>query len=444
MAVASFLGVAGLAHGQEAPLLRSSLDGDQAATAEEAATTGEEAAPPVTTALAVPAEEEQPVIRKKAAKAEDPYAAPGISAGAFRLYPTLEMGAVYTSNVSRSAAGAGSDVGFRIKPGLRFESDWVRHSLTGTASGEVVRYLDNSDLSSLNGSVESALRLDIRRTTKADITLRYTLTETGTEDSEVPATAIGNRRDHLFAASSALSHDLGPVEARVTAGLNRQIYEDVELSGGGMEDNGDRDYWEPVLALRGTYKYGARVTPFVEATYTPRIHDERKDRNGEKRDSQGLTVAAGVSFVESPVWSGELAVNWLVRDYDDDALATNSAVGLSGNLTWRPTDLTSIVLSTSTALNETATAGSSGTKSWTGGVTVTHALRDNLDLIAGAGLTAEKADSGTSLTSTAKLGLDWQVNPYLSWALTYDGTWFETDGDDWNEQRLTAGIVLRR
>ena len=376
----------------------------------------------------------------------DPYAATGVGLGGLTLYPSLETGTVYTSNVANTPANPKQDVGIYLKPSLRFASDWVRHSWEGHASGDIIAYLENHDLDSVQADAGSTFRLDIRHTTYAEFGTSYVLDQTGAASSEVPDTATGNRTDHTLAANIALFQDFGPLQGRVKAGMERQIYEDVALSGGGTEHNSDRNNYSPTLALRLSYTEPPALKPFVELVYAPRFHDEKFDRNGLRRDSQGMTAAVGVTLDRSPLWSGEMALVYSLRDYEDSTLAAIDAVGINGNLTWSPTDLTSVVLNLATTLNESASPTSSGTRTWSGQIDISHELRDNVTLLGGAGLELDKVSGGTDRTIASKLGVEWQLNPNLAWTAGYDGTWFRsaTSGGNYDEQRLSTGIVLRR
>ena len=333
----------------------------------------------------------------------DPYAAPGMKLGGMTLYPELETATVYTSNVGSSASDAKSDVGLSLRPSLRFESDWVRHSWTGQASGDFTAYLENDDFDSSQIDAASKFRLDIRHTTRAEFDASYALGQESSADSEVPDTAIGNRTDHALAANAAIIHDFGGLEGRAKLGIERQIFEDVDLSGGGTEDNSDRNNYTPSLALRLSYTDPPALKPFVELAYAPRFHDEKFDRNGLRRDSQGMTAAVGVTLDQGPLWLGEMALVYAMRDYEDSALDTIDAIGINGNLTWSPTDLTSVVMTLATSLDESSSATSSGTKTWSGRIDVAHELRENVTLLGGFGVEFEKFSGGTDTTFASNL-----------------------------------------
>jgi hypothetical protein len=436
--VAGFYGATATAHGETAGLLRPTIaEGDALADpVEEFA---------VIPSLTIAPEEEQ-VPLKTIRPITDPYAAPGMKLGGITLYPELEVGPIYNSNVASSATDARSDVGLSVIPSLRFQSDWVRHSWRGQATGDFVAHLQNDDFNSMQADAGSTFRLDIRNTTRAEFNASYALDQESSADSEVPDTAIGNRTDHVLMANAAIIHDFGGLEGRAKAGIERQIFEDVKLSGGGTEDNSDRNSYTPFLALRLSYTDPPALKPFVELAYAPRFHDEKFDRNGLRRDSQGIIASVGVTFDQGPFWLGEMALVYAMRDYEDSALATNDVFGINGNLTWSPTDLTTVVMTLATGLNESASATSSGTKTWSGRIDVARELRENVIVLGGFGVEFEKFSGGTDVTLSPNLGIEWQLNPNLAWTAGYDGTWFEAadSGGNYNEQRLMTGLVLRR
>jgi hypothetical protein len=391
-------------------------------------------------------DDDPPVPRRARKKTENPYAAQGVRTGAFLLYPSIEIGSIVTTNVRKATSRPKADVGLRLRPTLRFESDWSRHSLSGSASFEGEQFLDNSDIKSRNGNAQAALRLDIRRTTKADIDWSYSATSTGLESNELPLTATGSRLDQSFSAAAAITHDFGGVEGRLRLGLSRSLYGDVDLTGGGTEDNSDRDYTQASLSARVGLKTGGILQPYVDAAYEPRLHDKKIDRNGLRRDSQGLRFATGLAVTDDPIWSGDVAATLELRDYSDDSLETVLAPGVAANLTWRPTDLTRFEFNANTSLAEAASAGVSATQNWTFGVKATHSLRENLELVSGLRGEFEKTNSDTDVTTIGNVGVNWTINPFVVLSAGYEGTFFNsaTPGNDYQDHRLLTSIILRR
>jgi hypothetical protein len=66
--------------------------------------------------------------------AGDPYAAFGIRAGSFLLFPSLDLSTAYSTNPER-VTGSPASPYFVAAPGLQVRSDWERHSLTADITG---------------------------------------------------------------------------------------------------------------------------------------------------------------------------------------------------------------------------------------------------------------------------------------------------------------------
>jgi hypothetical protein len=430
------MGTAPFVHAQEADDLR--LETVDTADAEDVPVATAKPPTPV-----VDIQLPKPKRRKPVAEA---YAAQGIGSGVFRFYPTLEIGTVVSSNAARTSSNANSDVALRLRPGLSFASNWSRHSWTGAATADFLRYKDSKSSSTSTASAQTALRLDVYHDTRANLAASYFRNAIASGTGEVPLSALGSRVDQTIAASAGIEHDIGPLTTQVRLGIDRNTYGDVDLVGGGSEDNADRNYTEVSALLRGSFNRGAILSPYAEVAFEPRFHDKSTDRNGVKRNSQGLRLGVGVTIDDGPVWTGDIGATLLLRRYADASLGKVVVPGISARVTWRPTDLTRFEFNTGASIAETVVAGSSANRSWNGGVDIVHALRENVDLTAGIGLTAEKDSTGTDWTTSTRLGASWLVNPYMTLTAGYQGTFFNsaTAGNDYQEHRILSSIILKR
>ncbi len=403
------------------------------------------AAVPVQPIVMPPLPEDEPprrIVRRRT----DPYQNHSFDDGAFQLRPSLEIGAVASNNVNLSATGQRSDIGLHLKPTLAFQSEWSRHDWHGSVSADLVHYLSNAAADSATGSAETALRLDIRHTTYADFAATASVTSTSAGSQEVPTSATGSRQDWNVGTSAGISHDFGPLQSQLKLGVIRQAYGNVALSGGGTENNADRNYIEPSVALRNTWGApAALLKPYVELTYNPRLHDQAVDRNGQRRNSQGFGASVGMALNDGPIWTGDVSANFIARSYDDPALRTAMALGLNGSLTWSPTPLWNIVASSGVGLAESELANVSATPSWTIGLNASYQMRDNVTLRSGGNATLSNNVSGVDTTWVASAGAEWQLNPYLSLSGTLQSTWFNAAvaSGNYTEQRATVGVVLR-
>lgn len=401
--------------------------------------------PPPQLTVGPPPEEEPPLRRRRAD--EEPFAPLGLRTGGIVLYPTLELGGVVTDNVRETKRDRKSDIGLRVAPSLRVESDWVRHALRLAVNGDFTFYDKYSDFDRTNLDAEASLRLDVRRSTSLDLAANYSLTQTSSSDIEVPNNAVGQRQDQQIGVLAALRHRFNRLEATITSGAQWLFYGDVDLTGGGVEDNSDRDYVEPRAGLRLAYDMSAAFTPFIEGVYAPRIHRDKVDRNGLRRDSEGGYARAGVVLNLSEIWSGEAALRVDTRDYEDSSLKAETLVGFDANVSWRPTQLTTVTFSGKTGLEESSLPGVSAVRSYEAGIDVTHSLRENITLSAGTGFAFAdypgKADD--EWEANANLALSYILRRNIELVLGYEFTHLESKAPDegYTENRVTAGVRFR-
>ncbi len=405
-------------------------------TLAEDGTSMDEPLPPkpiVTSLEASPVIAEDPPPPRRKAQADDPYAPAGIGSPVLRLYPSITAGVVYSNNANGSARNPQAATGLRLKPNLRLESDWVRHALAGGIDGDLTFYTGRGDLDTGTLDVFQRLRLDVRRHTTAEFEARYFLDEQNGSDPT----------EQTLSGSAALTQDFGPMAAKLTGGLQQKYYADMKQPNGATADNGDRDYTEPSAAIRTTYNEYGSLRPFLEAAVAPRIHNRSRDRFGINRDSLGLGLTAGLQVDRGPIWSGDLGLTYLHRNYQAERLGSADALGLVGNLAWSPTELTKFVMAAGTSLDEAPSANTGARPTWTASLDGTYAIRDNVDLFSGASVEIE---DGGDTTYGANLGLSWKFNPVLAWTAGYDLKWLDsgTPGGDYVEHRITTGLTISR
>ena len=421
-------------HAQEALPLRATLD-DTVVT---------ENAPPAVSAFPP----DDPVVTpKRKPPVTNPYAPTGISDGAFTIFPSLEIDTEIHRNVRQSSTASQFDVALRLKPSVSFASNWSRHSLSGNVSAEWLRHGMADDLNSVTGSANVDLRLDIHHDLQADLKASYAVTQTGLGTSQLPASAATPRTDQSANFSASLARDLGGLVVTSTAALTRNTYGDVRLVGGGTQTNSDLNYYEPSLSLRGSLGgKGSRLLPFAEVRYAPRFHDTAVDRNGVARNSQGGGIAVGVTLDDGPFWTGEMAATADYRHYAAASLGDAFALGFVGNLTWLPTPLDKATLTTSLSQDETSTAGQAVSTNWAADLEVSHALRDNFRLLAGAGLGLTSELNGMDKSANIHAGFQYDMNPYLATRLTAQQTSSVNAAgtSGYSDQSLIASIILRR
>lgn len=379
---------------------------------------------------------------------DDEYQPLGISAGGLFMFPSVETGLRITDNVAQAPQGRRDDIGYFVAPSMRIESDWVRHSVSIDASSRHVFYFDNPSEDATNVDVRLRSRVDVRRSTDVQFSAGYNLEQEGRGSIDVPGAAAEPPNEHRFDGAATLTRRFNRLEASAGVSGEYNLFEDVDLVGGGSQNNSDRNYAEIEGQLRLGYNISPKVQPFVAASYSVRHHDQEFDDNGLARDSDGFAVQAGVRLEASAALSGEVAIGYVRREFDDAALSAIDGVTVDATVTWQPTTLTTIEFSASTNVNETSAGTLSGAIERSFAASLSHALRRNLTVAARAAFSIEDFTGGSLQEETllVSAGLTYQFNRTLALmaGYTYEDFNSSTAGSDYFENRFVIGVLLQR
>src|SRR5262245_279471 len=317
-------------------------------------------------------------LRRRVERDLEAFPALGIKNGPILYFPSLAVEGVVTDNVRNAHTDRIADIGLKIAPGLTVESDWIRHAFRLSGSAERIFYADESAYDPTAADAEASFRLDLGGGTRFELEADYDLSEAGSGSDEVPQSAVGLRQDQAFGGSATVTHDVGRIAAAAEAAALAFVYSDVELADGGTEDNSDRNYVEPRASVKAGYGLDPGFRPYLRLEYAPRFHEQAVDRNDERRDSQGGAAYLGLSLDDRPLWSGDLALRYELRFYDDPDLDPASIVGLEGNLTWRPSATTTVALTAGSGLSETSFPGQGATPTEAVTLGLTQLFRNDL------------------------------------------------------------------
>jgi hypothetical protein len=164
---------------------------------------------------------------------------------------------------------------------------------------------------------------------------------------------------------------------QLSAGLtaDRTVYQASKLTDGTSSSNDDRNYNQFGGLGRVSYDLIPGLKPFGEIDGNVRSHDLLTDRNGYQRNSSGGSVRAGTSFEFSRILTGELAIGWAARSYEDPRLLPLQGLLTSASLVWVATPLTTAKFFATTSIDETTVPGVSGVLTNTYTVEVDHDFR---------------------------------------------------------------------
>jgi hypothetical protein len=336
--------------------------------------------PPLAPAIETPS-------RRKRVLEEDPFAPTGIRAGAFTFYPALELTGGHDSNPPHGSAAKGSWLAI-VTPELKVRSDWERHQLNADIKGSYLAYSEkfgfNAD-GSPTGTPDSLDRptLDARVTGRLEVNSRGRFDMEGrlligTDAPGSPNIVAGLTRLPItttVGATAGYTQTFNRFELTAKGTVDRGVWQASSFTDGETAGNEDRNYDQFGGAFRAAYDLKPGIKPFVEVGVDTRVHDLKFDRNGEQRDSNGEYAKVGTTFEITRKLTGEVAVGYLTRQYEDPSLNGIGGLTFDASLVYSMTPLTTVTATAKSSVNEVIVAGVSGNLSRDLGLQIDHALR---------------------------------------------------------------------
>jgi hypothetical protein len=306
----------------------------------------------------------------------DPYAALGIRAGSFLLFPSIDLSAGHDANPAHTPGGNSSPF-FIAAPELLVQSDWSRHSLTADIRGSYT-YYSNDLVPSLNRpDFNSKIdgRIDVTRQTQILLENRYIVSTDNPGSPNLQAGLAKLPIDNTVGGTVGVAQQFNRFDVSLKGTLDRSTYNNSLLTDGETSTNDDRNFNQYAGILRLGYDMDPALKPFVEVSDDTRVHDLQFDRNDLQRDSRGVSAKVGGDFDMFGSLTGEIAVGYMERIYQDPTLPTISGAVVDGSLIWQATALTTAKFTAASVINESILPGVSGSFSRDYNLQVDHALR---------------------------------------------------------------------
>ncbi len=318
-----------------------------------------------------------PTRKKKKKTAEaDPYDPLGWRSGGLLYYPAIELIGGYDSNPERTANGKGAS-SITVAPELRVRSDWGRHDFKADLRGSYNWYSPDAtpslDRPYFNGTADG--RIDVIDGTRIDLAGRVLVS---TDNPNSPNLQAGLAKLPVFTSfggTAGVGQKFNRFDVSVKGTVDRTVYQDSELTDGTTASNEDRNFNQYGVLLRAGYELTPGVTPYVEVGGDTRQHDLAVDSSGFRRDSTGWTALLGSTFELSRLLTGDIAVGYVRRDYDDPRLIPLKGFTGKGSLTWTATPLTTVKFTATSTVGESDQAFVSGVLYRDAGIEVDHAFR---------------------------------------------------------------------
>jgi hypothetical protein len=352
---------------------------------------------------------------------EDPWAPLGLRLGGVTITPSITQWGGYDSNSQRTPTRPRGSPVLRTEGEIGVRSDWSTHALTANLRGGYNFYTRDRDANRPDFTGVAALRLNVTRDTDIDWDLRSGLDSQRPGSPNLNARAIGRPLIYTYGTGLGVTQRFNRFSLNLRGTVDRTSFENGRDSLGFTISQRDRDATQYGVRLRAGYELTPGMTPFVEVAADKRAFDRTVDASGFRRASTGQTARLGTTFEFSRLLTGEVAVGYQARDFEDGRLRSLRGVVGDAALIWTATPLTTVTLRGATELADTTIPGVSGSTNRRFTAEIAHALRRNW-IVTGFGGWSRTAFDGNGLVEdTWQLGLrgEYKVTRNLALRASY-------------------------
>jgi hypothetical protein len=370
----------------------------------------------------------------------------GLPAGGFRFYPTVYLGIAHDDNVFRTETGAQNDTIFELAPDVVLASNWSQHALNLRAGLQHLEFAEHDSETRTNYNFGGDGRLDIMRGITLSGAASYNVTHEPRTSPDLPGFAAEPTRYAVSHAQAIFRYQ--PVAFGFETGVlfDSYSYDNTKLFPSGVLNNNDRDHDQLDLYATADYEFSPGYTAFLRGTYDTRSFDQKIDRNGVNRDSDGYRADAGVEMLVTRLIRGQIYGGYLQQNYKAP-LTDVTGFNYGAQLDWFPTELVTLHLNASRALVDTTVPGASTRDDRQIAVSFDYELLRNLIIQGGVGYT-NSVYQGTVRDDDyidANITGTYYITRYLAATARYLYSQRSSTivGQDFTDNLISAGLRLR-
>jgi len=380
--------------------------------------------------------------RKAHTEPDDPYAPLGIRAGAFDLFPAVELIGGYNTDPGQTGNGKAAWF-YTIAPELRVQSNWSRHELKADLRGSYIAYSPDETPSLnrpyVNGRVDG--RIDVTHDTRVDLAGRILVS---TDNPGSPNLQAGLAKLPIYVTGGGtvgVGQRFNRFDVSIKGDVERTVYQQSQLTDGSTSSNDDRNYDQYAGKLRGGYELSPGLIPFAEISGDTRVHDLNTDSSGYQRNSNGLTGKVGTKFELSRLLTGEAAIGYTRRVYEDPRLEDISGLIGDASLIYTASALTTVKMIGGATIGESTIPGVSGVLYRNVGFQVDHAFRQWLvgSLKFGFGIDDYVGNDRLDKRYSAGAGVTYKLNRELQVRGEFRQDWLQSNAPG---ASYTASVVM--
>jgi len=305
------------------------------------------------------------------------FEAKGIQTGSFTLFPQVEAGVGYVSNVYSASIDPKGDGYIFIAPSALLRSDWSRHGLRIAGGAEFQRYFSEGAENRTDWWVEGEGRYDIVGDSNVALISRVAKTTEPRYSEGFPDDAAEPVSIRTTGVTARGTYQGPRVRLIAAASFTKLDYADVDSLNGGTVDQDYRDRKVTRFSGRGEYAFTPDTAVFLQLSRS-HIDYDNFTLPIDDRSAKENMILGGISMDFSGVLRGTAGIGYVERDFDLAAYGKSKGFVADVKVEYFVTELTTITATAHRYLRDGAVRGSPGYFDNQVGLRVDHELLRNL------------------------------------------------------------------
>jgi hypothetical protein len=263
----------------------------------------------------------------------------GIRAGGFLIFPSMTVASSYDSNIFATNNDTTDDFIFSFLPAIEIRSNFPRHAINFAVQGDIGRYVSETRENYEDVGTTLGGRLDITRNSRLTAQARFAKDHERRDDPEDPGADETRNPVEFFAYAGSLGYqqEFNRFNVGLLGTFDRRDYD--EQGSDSNEDERDRNLFGG--RLRTGYFISPRINAFLQGAYR---REQRDASNKSGRDNDLYSAAVGTEIDFTGLLFGEFFVGWSLQEFDESQFDSENGLDYGVNLTWNPTQLTTLRL----------------------------------------------------------------------------------------------------
>ena len=324
-------------------------------------------------------------------------------------------------------------------------SDWNNHELELFATGTKTNWRNFISENTLEFETRVRGRIDITSRTSIEGGVRYEQAMEGRGSTELPDAASKPAKTHETEIFGQINHRFNRLGFRIRGQITRNIFDDVALNSGAIQDNSVRNYDEHELEVRTNYEFSPRLSLFVDSGLGTRKFAQELDGSGFVQGSKNWLVAVGANMELSPTLSFLGRIGYARANPDEASYVDLEGVIYDASLIWAPTRLMSATLRGETQIEETTQTGTPGSINRSVSLELANSWTHRLNSVVRSEFEHRDYAGIDQTDRELTLGLELEYLLSRSWVLNagYEHTLVE-GSNSYREDEFSLGVKWRR